>query len=231
MLREDLVALAVLTVLAETVLRVSPAPFDLMTVLKVCGVVVLELVAQYSATMGFALVDLWWRGWYPRVVVAQTDKARRDGRQENFQWAISPHNQETPLTIVAWLRPSLIPLTLLYTSLLPLLLQLFLSIWYTPATNLHEQLPSPSSFSPISTLPQSLLSLLPQDSLGALLEFESAIAHTWATADKVWVGTRLLGGMSAGFGLRVLLPTRPWETTVIILAGWVAAASVARLMT
>ena len=139
--------------------------------------------------------------------------------------------QETPLTIVDMLRPSLIPLTLLYTSLLPLLLQLFLSIWYTPSMNPHEQPPSPSSFSPISTLPQPFISLFSPETLDASLEFESAIAHTWATADKVWVGTRLLGGMSAGFGLRVLLPTRPWETTVIILAGWVAAASVARSMT
>jgi hypothetical protein len=56
------------------------------------------------------------------------------------------------------------------------------------------------------------------------------LADVWSKADRLWLGTRLLGGMSAGFGLRVLLPTRPWETTAIVLAGWAAAAFAARAM-
>jgi hypothetical protein len=40
----------------------------------------------------------------------------------------------------------------------------------------------------------------------------------------------LLGGMAAGFGLRVILPTRPWETMGIVLAGWAAGAGVNRIL-
>lgn len=60
-----------------------------------------------------------------------------------------------------------------------------------------------------------------------ILELEAL----WDHADRVWAGTRLLGGMSAGFGLRILLPTRPWETTGIVLAGWGAAALAGRIVT
>ena len=123
-------------------------------------------------------------------------------------------------------RPSLIPLTLLYTSLLPLLLQLFLSIWYTtPIQSPHETLQTRSSITFIGLLPQSLLEGFPD-----LLEFDHALNHFWLNSDRVWAGTKLLGGMSAGFGLRVLLPTKPWETTTFVLAGWVGAATTGRGM-
>lgn len=127
-------------------------------------------------------------------------------------------------------RPSLVPLTLLYTSLLPLLLQLFLSIWYSPGPSSHEPLPATSHMSIISTLPQRIISLFPSDHLNIVTELEGELNRAWNGADRVWAGTRLLGGMSAGFGLRVLLPTKPWETTGIVLAGWVAAAFVGRML-
>lgn len=56
------------------------------------------------------------------------------------------------------------------------------------------------------------------------------MSEAWARGDRIWAGTRLLGGMSAGYGLRVLLPTKPWETTLIVLAGWMAAAFVGKVV-
>ncbi len=82
----------------------------------------------------------------------------------------------------------------------------------------------------ISTLPQRIISLFPSDHLNIVTELEGELNRAWNGADRVWAGTRLLGGMSAGFGLRVLLPTKPWETTGIVLAGWVAAAFVGRML-
>lgn len=51
-------------------------------------------------------------------------------------------------------------------------------------------------------------------------------AHVWFSSDKIWTGTRLLAGMSAGFGLRVVLPLKPWEVSAVVLAGWAAGAGV-----
>ena len=121
---------------------------------------------------------------------------------------------------------------MLYTAILPLLLQLFLSIWYHPSSH-HESLPlsSPptllvpklidtlhSTFEESNTSGTWLKILL--DALGGLADVESGLVELWYSADRVWIGTRLLGGMSAGFGLRVLLPTTPGETTGVVLAGW-----------
>lgn len=39
--------------------------------------------------------------------------------------------------------------------------------------------------------------------------------------DRPWIVNTIVGGMSAGFGLRVLLSTPPVTSTLIILAGWV----------
>lgn len=36
--------------------------------------------------------------------------------------------------------------------------------------------------------------------------------------------------MSAGFGLRVVLPLRPVEVTLVVLSGWVASAGVTVLL-
>jgi hypothetical protein len=119
-------------------------------------------------------------------------------------------------------RPIMISLTLLYTTLLPLALQLVLSIWYT-----HD-ISDKSAYN--HTTPTFIHNLLP----GYLaISIEDTITETlrmWGRTDRIWAGTKLLGGMSAGFGLRVILPTRPWETTAIVLAGWGAASIVGRIM-
>ncbi|TXT12968.1 hypothetical protein VHUM_01369 [Vanrija humicola] len=103
--------------------------------------------------------------------------------------------------------PELVPLVLLYTALFPLLLQLALSIWYAPP----------------SVLPERVVAALPSAVAEGIKAAEDSVLAAWSGANRVWAGTRLLGGMSAGFGLRVLLPTRPWETTSIVIFGWVAA--------
>lgn len=188
---------------AEIAVR-RPHPQDLV---YVGGRVVCEIAAQLCASTALALVILWIKGWYPYEGKVDDDasvKSMIDGRQQGF-------------------LPSLVPLVLLYTALLPLLLQLTLGIWYTsiPSNQEGRQLPALGVNLP-SLVPSSLgpLAAQIQSALDDLLKHMSVM---WQESDRVWAGTRILGGMSAGFGLRVLLPTRPWETTAIVMAGWGAA--------
>lgn len=144
----------------------------------------------------------------------------RNGRWETGQLPVRPCPCDYPgLTIPS---PLLVTLTLLYTSLLPLLLQLFLSIWYT-----QDRIPSSSAtlINVSTALPGWLVNHLPW-----LVQYEAIVNDLWYSVDRIWAGTKLLGGMSAGFGLRVLLPTRPYETTTIVLAGWLAAGLASRLL-
>jgi len=116
----------------------------------------------------------------------------------------------------------MISLTLFYTTLLPLILQLVLSIWYT-----HE--PPNANTHPFDLWhPGSLAGLVSDDMAESLCTFVNEAASMWQRTDRIWAGTKLLGGMSAGFGLRVVLPTKPWETTAIVLAGWGAASIAGR---
>lgn len=48
--------------------------------------------------------------------------------------------------------------------------------------------------------------------------------------DEMWIATHLLSGMSSGLALRVLLPTKPWQTMVAVLGGWLARAVVELVM-
>jgi len=48
--------------------------------------------------------------------------------------------------------------------------------------------------------------------------------------DREWVVRNVLGGMSAGFGLRVVLDCHPLFTTTIILVGWGVKSAVAKLV-
>jgi len=48
--------------------------------------------------------------------------------------------------------------------------------------------------------------------------------------DREWVVRNVLGGMSAGFGLRVILDCHPIFTTVIILIGWLVKTAVAHIV-
>ncbi|ORX37656.1 Arv1-like family-domain-containing protein [Kockovaella imperatae] len=183
--------------------------------------VIVEILAQHLTTVALTLLCLAWRGWYPT-----RGKMSNDGRRDNFQ-------------------PILVSLTLCYTAVLPLLLQLFLSIWYNPSSH-HEYLPTaspPALLLPtfIRTIEQLVQSQMPSSSVDAWSRFilpaltyvgevEQALLDLWYASDRIWIGTRLLGGMSAGFGLRVLLPTSPLETTGVVLAGWTAGDLGRRLL-
>jgi hypothetical protein len=120
------------------------------------------------------------------------------------------------------LSPIMISLTLLYTTLLPLALQLVLSIWYTHDTS-NKSTHSHST-------PVLICRLLPHHLANSIEDTITEMLYVWGRTDRIWAGTKLLGGMSAGFGLRVILPTRPWETTAIVLAGWGAASLAGRIL-
>ncbi|KAJ6553574.1 Arv1-like family-domain-containing protein [Mycena vulgaris] len=98
-------------------------------------------------------------------------------------------------------RFSLIPLTLFYSSLTKLFLLFLLTIW-RPST---DSVPLPSS--------AYALQLFNDDNI-----------------DREWVVRNVLGGMSAGFGLRVVLDFHPLFTTIIIVGGWVAKTAVSHLV-
>ena len=111
----------------------------------------------------------------------------------------------------------MISLTLFYTTLLPLILQLVLSIWYT------YEAPDADTRRFDLWHASGLAGLVSDDMAESLCTFVNETASMWQRTDRIWGGTKLLGGMSAGFGLRVILPTKPWETTAIVLAGWGSA--------
>ncbi|KAJ7881072.1 Arv1-like family-domain-containing protein [Mycena olivaceomarginata] len=98
-------------------------------------------------------------------------------------------------------RFSLIPLTLLYSSLTKLFLLFLLTIWR----------PSPGSPPLRSNL--YVFQVFDADNI-----------------DREWVVRNVLGGMSAGFGLRVVLDFHPLFTTVIIIAGWIAKTAMSQLV-
>ncbi|TFK50095.1 hypothetical protein OE88DRAFT_1736374 [Heliocybe sulcata] len=107
-------------------------------------------------------------------------------------------------------RLSHVPLTLLYSSLTKLFLLLLLSVWRpvvdsgsnngrtTPQSTMHPW--NASLNHPIVT---TALEIFDDDKL-----------------DRDWVIRNVLGGMAAGFGLRVVLDCHPFFTTLIIIFGW-----------
>ncbi|KAH7911707.1 Arv1-like family-domain-containing protein [Hygrophoropsis aurantiaca] len=116
-------------------------------------------------------------------------------------------------------RVSLIPLTIFYSSSTKLFLLLLLTIWQ-PSTTLMAQGSTPQAQS-YRWDPSHLNS-----------PFISAALEFWDEdkLDREWVVRNILGGMAAGFGLRVVLDCHPLFTTVVILAGWAVKTAVAMLM-
>jgi len=118
-------------------------------------------------------------------------------------------------------RFSLISLSLFYSSLTKLFLLLLLTIW----------LPAPTSTvpTPENPLPEWTKHLQWANSDKILL------THALETLDddkldREWIVRNILGGMSAGFGLRVVLGIHPLFTTIMILAGWIVKTAVAMLV-
>ena len=90
----------------------------------------------------------------------------------------------------------------------------------------HESLQSAATLSLEPAFQEQYARFIPERLGDTLVQLGDEMSRVWAGTNHVWAGTRLLGGMSAGFGLRVLLPTKPWETIGVVLAGWMAAALV-----
>ncbi|KAI0250229.1 Arv1-like family-domain-containing protein [Lactifluus subvellereus] len=97
------------------------------------------------------------------------------------------------------IRYSHIPLCLLYSSLTKFMLLVVLSIW---GSQVKEDPPRPAY---VYKMPfeSPLWRLLDDDVL-----------------DRTWLVRNMLGGMSTGFGLRVVLDCHPVFTSLVILSGW-----------
>ncbi|KAF8159233.1 Arv1-like family-domain-containing protein [Crassisporium funariophilum] len=116
-------------------------------------------------------------------------------------------------------RLSLISLSLFYSSLPKVFLLLLLTIWLPTGF--------PSSPPTENPLPDWAKLLWKHDS--------SAVASVLKVLDddkldREWIVRNVLGGMSAGFGLRVILDIHTMFTTIIILAGWASKTLVATLV-
>lgn len=103
------------------------------------------------------------------------------------------------------LRYSHIPLCLLYSSLSKFFLLFLLSVWGHPK-------------SPAQGLP-------PPRYEHTIRVENPALRRVWEALDddkldREWVVRNVLGGMAAGFGLRVVLDCHPFFTTIVILSGW-----------
>ncbi|KAI0649169.1 Arv1-domain-containing protein [Trametes meyenii] len=124
--------------------------------------------------------------------------------------------------IRAQFRYSHIPLTLFYSSLTKLFLLFCLSVWRpdsakagfdTDVAHLQRRDLHPNATPFTHPLVVRALALLDEDTL-----------------DREWVVRNALGGMAAGFGLRVVLDCHPGFTTMIIIAGWLVKTAVANLV-
>ncbi|KXN82975.1 Protein arv1 [Leucoagaricus sp. SymC.cos] len=121
---------------------------------------------------------------------------------------------------------SLIPLTLFYSSLTKLFLLFLLTIWTptSPSTG-----PSPQQH---SQLDSDWLNALLIDPPTAFLTILSDLSKVFDDdkLDREWVIRNVLGGMSAGFGLRVILDIHPSLSTLIILSGWASKTAMAQVV-
>ncbi|KAI0090283.1 Arv1-like family-domain-containing protein [Irpex rosettiformis] len=115
-------------------------------------------------------------------------------------------------------RYSHIPLTIFYSSLNKLFLLFLLTIWRPASTSpglARHPLPPQYNASNIFTNPMILgaLEVLDDDKL-----------------DREWIVRNVLGGMAAGFGLRVVLDCHPLFTTLVVLTGWAVKTALANLV-
>ncbi|KAF8333884.1 Arv1-like family-domain-containing protein [Amanita rubescens] len=113
-----------------------------------------------------------------------------------------PKAKPAPSDIRREFRLSLIPLTLFYSSLTKLFLLYLLTIW-RPSTVF---IPPPSF-----TLSNATWNEYARRAFIALDDDK---------IDKEWFIRNIVGGMSAGFGLRVILDAHPLLTTLVVIVGW-----------
>ncbi|KJA22775.1 hypothetical protein HYPSUDRAFT_87157 [Hypholoma sublateritium FD-334 SS-4] len=112
-------------------------------------------------------------------------------------------------------RLSLISFSLFYSSITKLFLLFLLTIW----------LPAPPSYTPLPPWVPFGSDFL----AGTMIERVVSLLDDTAL-DRAWVVRNVLGGMCAGFGLRVILDIHPVFSTIIILSGWAAKTAVATLL-
>ncbi|PPQ98016.1 hypothetical protein CVT26_003078 [Gymnopilus dilepis] len=122
-------------------------------------------------------------------------------------------------------RLSLISLSLFYSSLTKLFLLFLLTIWL-PTTTSGPPLPKIAN-----VLPEWAKHFWQNDGSGN----SSSIIRVLEILDddkldREWIVRNVVGGMSAGFALRVILDIHPFFTTIIILCGWVAKTTAATLV-
>lgn len=110
-------------------------------------------------------------------------------------------------------RISLIPLSVHYSSFTKYFLLFLLTIWRPSASKIDGK---------------------PYRYHGPLYENALVIRalEIWDEdkLDREWVVRNILGGVAAGFGLRVVLDCHPFFTTAVILVGWVVKTAVAELL-
>lgn len=130
-------------------------------------------------------------------------------------------NPSPKSTIRLEFRSSLISLSLFYSSLTKLFLLLLLTIWLPTSISIVPQ--------PENPLPEWTRRLQ------WTYDNSNLLTHVLETLDddkldREWIVRNILGGMSAGFGLRVILGIHPLFTSIMILAGWVAKTTMATLV-
>ncbi|KAF9449739.1 Arv1-domain-containing protein [Macrolepiota fuliginosa MF-IS2] len=119
---------------------------------------------------------------------------------------------------------SLIPLTLFYSSLTKLFLLFLLTIWIpiSPVSSPSRPIEIPSDWLyQIISNPRAIIPTM-------ISEFSRILDDD--KIDREWVIRNILGGMSAGFGLRVILDMHPFFSTLIILSGWASKTAMAQLV-
>ncbi|KIM39563.1 hypothetical protein M413DRAFT_74670 [Hebeloma cylindrosporum] len=122
-------------------------------------------------------------------------------------------------------RLSLIPLSLFYSSITKLFLLFLLTIWL-PTSNSHSTTPPMGGRTPLPEWTK----LFSNNNQSHLLLTTALEMLDDDKLDREWIVRNVLGGMSAGFGLRVILDIYPLFTTFIILFGWFAKTFVAALL-
>jgi len=116
---------------------------------------------------------------------------------------------DPPSSIRQQFRYSHISLCLLYSSFTKFMLLAVLSVW---GSQVQKDIPPPTYVYKMP-LDSQLWHLLDDDVL-----------------DRTWLVRNLLGGMSAGSGLRVVLDCHPFFTALVIFWGWAIKTSVVSLV-
>lgn len=155
--------------------------------------------------------------WYQARSQSTTNPSVEDKRQAERREQMHVSGTQ------AEFRYSLIPLTLLYSSLTKLFLLFLLSIWRPASSSATQAAFQISTSAPGANLSTpSILGLAYLDTALRFLDDEFL--------GRDWVVRNGLGGLSAGFGLRVVLSLHPLLTSLIIFAGWVSKTAVVRLV-